>query len=647
MTSKRRIRYSCPTLVEANPKFLLEWDSELNGESRPSDYTLGSDRKVWWRCRKNSAHIWSASPSNRYYGETGCPYCTGRKLDESRSIALTHPDLAAQWCPLKNNALRPTDVSSGSHKKVNWRCKKGHEWMAAVYSRANGRGCPFCSGYYVQSENSVAALRPDLLMDWHPEKNGSLSPTEVSLGSEKAIWWRCRYGHEWQATLQNRHHNGSGCPKCTRQSSRPEIRLFCELRTIFSNISHRVKVGIRIEVDLLIPLLNLVVQYDGKRYHGSKVEKDRTNTEDIEALGFQVIRVRDRSLPEIGTTLSISENVGLSVHDIHRFLILLQSVAPLHTHEAGINEYLARDRFAAEDEYIDLCSALPGPLPGKSLQDMHPAIAAEWHVEKNGRLAPTQVTPKSGIKVFWKCDRHEFYLAPVGNRVEGRGCPYCSRRVVRPEDSLGKLYPVLASEFHPTKNGDKQPFQIPPGTSKKYWWFCSRNPKHEWEATVFSRVNGCNCPLCINKKIIPENSLAALAPEVACQWNYEKNFPVQPDEVARASSKVVWWRCAVDPSHEWAANISNRTRLGVGCPYCNGKKTDPKKSLAAIRPDLACEWHRDLNNRNADSVLPRSGRTAWWQCQNDPAHVWQARVDSRSNGHKKCPLCYPKQSKRG
>lgn len=226
MTSMRRVRDSCPTLAEAKPAFLSEWDSELDGEKQPSDYTIGSDRKLWWRCKKNPAHSWEASPSNRYHGRTDCPYCAGRKVDESNCLATTHPSLAAEWDTFKNLELCPNNLTSGSHKRVHWKCKQSHEWTAPVYSRANGRGCPYCRGYYTSPENSVAALRPDLVMEWHPEKNGSLNPTDMSLGSDRTIWWRCKFGHEWSATMYNRDHNGSGCPRCTRQSSKPEIRCF-------------------------------------------------------------------------------------------------------------------------------------------------------------------------------------------------------------------------------------------------------------------------------------------------------------------------------------------------------------------------------------------------------------------------------------
>ena len=42
-------------------------------------------------------------------------------------------ELVSEWS--KKNKIKPTEVSIGSHKKVIWRCEKGHEWEAAVKSR--------------------------------------------------------------------------------------------------------------------------------------------------------------------------------------------------------------------------------------------------------------------------------------------------------------------------------------------------------------------------------------------------------------------------------------------------------------------------------------------------------------------------------
>ena len=66
--------------------------------------------------------------------------------------------------------------------------------------------------------------------------------------------------------------------------------------------------------------------------------------------------------------------------------------------------------------------------------------------------------------------------------------------------NLAKLHPNLAKEWHPTKNGMLKPSDVTPGSGQKVWWKCLKNPKHEWPATVASRVNGSGCPECSGKK---------------------------------------------------------------------------------------------------------------------------------------------------
>jgi hypothetical protein len=67
---------------------------------------------------------------------------------------------------------------------------------------------------------------------------------------------------------------------------------------------------------------------------------------------------------------------------------------------------------------------------------------------------------------------------------------------VSQEYNLAKLHPELAKEWHPTKNGDLNPSDVTPGSNQKVWWKCLKKPKHEWPATVASRVNGSGCPEC-------------------------------------------------------------------------------------------------------------------------------------------------------
>ena len=71
------------------------------------------------------------------------------------------------------------------------------------------------------------------------------------------------------------------------------------------------------------------------------------------------------------------------------------------------------------------------PPPGKSLAEVNPELAKEWHPSKNEELTPFGVTTGSKEKIWWKCDKgvdHQ-WMASISSRVSGRGCPICSGRM--------------------------------------------------------------------------------------------------------------------------------------------------------------------------------------------------------------------------
>ena len=133
-------------------------------------------------------------------------------MAQRESIFLTHPKIAAEWHPTKND-LGPSEVTKGSGKKVWWLCEKGHEWEATVADRTSGYGCPYCSGRRVSDANNLAVLFPEIAKEWHPDKN-DLGPSEVTKSSGKKVWWLCEKGHEWEAIVNNRTR-GRGCSYCS------------------------------------------------------------------------------------------------------------------------------------------------------------------------------------------------------------------------------------------------------------------------------------------------------------------------------------------------------------------------------------------------------------------------------------------------
>lgn len=54
----------------------------------------------------------------------------------------------------------------------------------------------------------------------------------------------------------------------------------------------------------------------------------------------------------------------------------------------------------------------------------------------------------------------------VSHRANGHGCPYCSGRLATEDNNLLIVNPMLAQEWHPTKNGDLKPINVLPNSGK-------------------------------------------------------------------------------------------------------------------------------------------------------------------------------------
>ena len=180
----------------------------------PATVTSKSSKKFPWKCSKG--HKWDATVAHRTNGR-GCPYCSNKK------VWAGFNDLQTQFPQIAKEAdgWDPSTVSYGSAKKVWWKCSKcpDHRWESSVNSRTNrSSGCPFCSGNSVSKGfNDLKTLFPEIAKEWHPIKNHSLTPLEITKGSHKKIWWQCKHGHEWKATVNGRTGESKGCPVCANK----------------------------------------------------------------------------------------------------------------------------------------------------------------------------------------------------------------------------------------------------------------------------------------------------------------------------------------------------------------------------------------------------------------------------------------------
>ena len=153
-------------------------------------------------------------------------YAGNRLISRGRgTLAQERPDLVDQWDHELNEDVAPDSVQAGSSYMATWRCGnecgKPHSWQAMVTQRTRvlGTKCPVCSGNKVCSCQSLATLRPNLMLEWADEN--SLDPNTLGCSSgQKALWTcsRCPEHGSWPAEIGHRAQPPlSGCPECANE----------------------------------------------------------------------------------------------------------------------------------------------------------------------------------------------------------------------------------------------------------------------------------------------------------------------------------------------------------------------------------------------------------------------------------------------
>lgn len=139
-------------------------------------------------------------------------------MRKGKIFSIHYPEKAREWHPTKNGDLRPNDVTVGYNKKVWWICEKGHEWEYEVANRTKKNRkspCPYCKGILVCPENNLFAKFPALCREWNNDMNNGIYPQDISWNSTKKVWWKCKFGHEWESRVSDRSKRGDKCPYCS------------------------------------------------------------------------------------------------------------------------------------------------------------------------------------------------------------------------------------------------------------------------------------------------------------------------------------------------------------------------------------------------------------------------------------------------
>ena len=359
-----------------------------------------------------------------------CPHCKKGIKD----LASMAPDIVKEWDYEKNAGLDPKHIAYACNKYAWWKCSKcGYEWKAKISNRSVlKRGCPCCSVNVVMpGKNDLKTKFPYIAKEWHPTKNGELTPEYIAGGSKRKVWWVCPLGHEYMATVYHRTApNSTGCPICFsgRQTSFAEQAVFFYVKQLYPDAISRYKADFlgQFELDIYIPSTKYAIEYDGEAWHKQdKIDREKRKYKICKEHGITLIRMREQ-MPELGEEVAdrmigmknLYEHKNLTFA-LRQLLILLNLYKPIP--DKLIN--LRRDKFKIlEYKKADI---------NDSLISVRPDIALEWHPTKNETLLPSMFKYGSEHKVWWKCPKCGYeYQANICHRTNKKkptGCPMCAK----------------------------------------------------------------------------------------------------------------------------------------------------------------------------------------------------------------------------
>ena len=498
----------CNSLSFKYPKILEEWDYEKN-IIKPKEISYGSKKKIWWICKDVTCNYsWCATPLNRTgINKSGCPMCNGMILNNKNRLSSKHPDLIEEWHPTKNANKDPSNFFEHTRQKVWWICKDcNYEYKTSISSRVLGHSnCSACSGRVVTDRNRLSIKNPELLSEWHPNKNGDLKPANFSFGSGIKVWWKCANNHSWKAVINNRASNGAGCPECKPQSSKLEIRIYCEFKEIFQNTEWRLKINKK-EIDVYLRELKLGIEIDGYYWHKNKYHKDLEKNTFFKDMGITIIRLRVKPL-EVLSDNDIIIGVNESHFSIIRRLLKQISIKTKNNLlKNTIKNYINNRKFINDTAYKRILTYLPGPTPENSLLSLYPNVAKQWNYKENYPLRPEMFYSRVDTRVSWICKKNKKHIwtAPISSLTAGRNCAFCDGKQVLKEHSFGAHYNKFIEEFDFKKNTGKDPYNYTVMSQIRVWWKC-KFCKESFNLSFASRTksSGVGCKKCRLKNIKP------------------------------------------------------------------------------------------------------------------------------------------------
>ena len=454
-------------------------------------------------------------------------------------------------------------------------------------SQRPNKECPYCLHHKASYLYNFEKEYPEIAKEWNYERNIK-KPSEYLPKSQKKVWWKCKMGHVWQRTIRNSVYSMKRrvnitetlCPICNNEKVSGRYNLVTEFPDIAREWNY-IKNGSLIPLEVSPKSSKKVwwiCKYNPTHIWADKVgnrtvlnrgcpicSKKFTISFPARAIYFYLKKIFDDCKMEYKVLDKYITDIYIPYYKI----IIEYDGWYYHSNNIAQKRENKKDKILKENGF-DVIRIKDRKEDMNKIEYKDNTI--EYHLlERKENLDELikkviyVIKEKTGVLIEENVDVKRDY-----QKIEDL---YYH---VRKSNSLAVKYPELANEW--SNRNDMTPDNISTGSGQKIKWICPKC-KEEYLATIHNRIkNNSNCPYCSNKKVKlnKENSLFNLFPEIAKEWDYEKNGNLKPTEVTKGSDKIVWWKCK--KGHEWktSANKIQRIKSKEKCPFCRNIKKKEK-----------------------------------------------------------------------
>jgi hypothetical protein len=628
-----------------NPDASKLWIDSLNEGLTPDNVAKRSRKTIYMRCENDPEHIFQKKicdiPKKNPFG---CPDCREKKkipIQGVNDIFSISSDLEEMWDWEKNKEINPYHLLKTSETNIHLKCNKGHEFTRSVRNSVRNFNCPVCK----QERNSISNY-PHMVKQWDFLKNEEIDINIVSSHSKNDAWWKCKgCGYEWQSKISSRRASKGLCPCCENRTV--VVEGITDLFTIVPDlkIDYDFKKNIGINKALLSTSYNEPIHW-------------KCNTCGYEWLASPVGRIKKengnyiaRSCPScvglVRTKTYAEEYQELNDRFIEnknkcRLSDLKNKDKRLnfwwHCYICGEDfESTLSSMIRSKDSKNKGCPYCAGKKVKRenSFAYLHPELMDEYDPEN--RIDPYEVTEYSGKYVKWICRNNpeHKWKARFYSRARGEGgCNICRNW------NYGKMFSEEHPEFETYYDTEKneRPFNTYSNMSNENaWWKCKKGHSFEQSIKNYSRQGRFECPVCTNKILVKgENDLESQYPDLASEFDIEKNGTTPDMILSSHTNAEIWWKC--NEGHEFQRSVWYRVNQVNDCPVCNRSFIiKGVNDFQTAYPDVVKIWDYQKNGRGPDTISDIDTRKYSFKCT--LGHQYETQLSTAINHNFECLVC--------